>query len=100
VLQQAPHPARQVAFPRREAVPRLSVAPLGMTTSRSQPTGDRCLPDGHETGSGPHTTACIEMIETILCGGLWELGSAQGMPAALGALLSARTTCQIAPSGS
>jgi len=48
---------------------------------------DRCLPDVHETGSDSHTTACLEMLDAILCGGLWELGIAPGMPAALGALL-------------
>ena len=72
----------------------LLVAPLGMATGHPHRAGDGLCGPLHETGRGPHTTACTHMVEDIRRGGLWQLGIAQGGVASREALLSARATAQ------
>ena len=43
-------------------------APLGMTFSHPQQTGDRFLRDFHEPGRGPDATAVIQMVDDVLRG--------------------------------
>ena len=65
---------------------------FGMAAGAPQQPGDGLLRHCGQACGRPHTTAFIQMVDTLLGFALWELRVEQGGTASLGKFLPAATT--------